>query len=289
MLGKNLKKYRANKGYSQSEFASKLYVTRQCVSKWEQGVTEPDVETLIKIAELLDVSVDELVTGDGETECAPARNINKDLFVANILVAVFCALAYLVIWRFLPQTIPAHWTGGAIDRYGSRAEIFLNLITVAVLFLGDVVLYVVFKKFSGNKICLVHLVFMMCQIAFVMFIAAMYAKYITAVTSFATCLSSCLLLCVTLAMHPKIVKQNLWLGVRTDKTMKSAEVWGKTNALACYLFSAVSLAIFVVNLAVTFKYAYLCLAVYVVPAVIVVVYSNFIANKLDREKANENV
>lgn len=289
MLGKNLKKYRASKGYSQSEFASKLYVTRQCVSKWEQGVTEPDVETLIKIAELLGVSVDELVNGGGETESAPARNINKDLFVANILVAVFCVLAYLVIWRFLPQTIPAHWTGGAIDRYGSRAEIFLNLITVAVLFLGDVVLYVVFKKFSGNKICLVHLVFMLLQVGFVIFITAMYAGYITAVTSFATCLSASLLLCVSFAMHPKIVRQNLWLGVRTDKTMKSAEVWGKTNALACYLFSAVSLAIFVVNLVVTFKYAYLCLAAYVVPAVIVVVYSNFIANKLDREKANENV
>ncbi|MDE6293272.1 MAG: helix-turn-helix domain-containing protein [Clostridiales bacterium] len=39
MFGDNLKKYRIQNGYSQSELADKLFVSRQCVSKWEKGIT----------------------------------------------------------------------------------------------------------------------------------------------------------------------------------------------------------------------------------------------------------
>ena len=53
MFGANLKKYRLQKGYSQSELADNLYVTRQCVSKWEKGITQPDLDTLSRISELL--------------------------------------------------------------------------------------------------------------------------------------------------------------------------------------------------------------------------------------------
>ena len=46
MFCDNLKKYRRQAGFSQSELADKLYVSRQCVSKWEKGITQPDLETL---------------------------------------------------------------------------------------------------------------------------------------------------------------------------------------------------------------------------------------------------
>lgn len=52
---------RREQGLSQAEFAAKLYVTRQAVSRWENGETTPEVETLGRIAETFGVTVDYLL------------------------------------------------------------------------------------------------------------------------------------------------------------------------------------------------------------------------------------
>jgi len=57
MLHENLKKLRKAKGYSQEELASRLHVVRQTVSKWEKGLSVPDAEMLIKLAELFEMPV----------------------------------------------------------------------------------------------------------------------------------------------------------------------------------------------------------------------------------------
>ena len=62
-FAENLKKYRQTKELSQETIAQKLYVSRQAVSKWEQGEGAPDLNNLVKLAELLDVSLDTLVLG----------------------------------------------------------------------------------------------------------------------------------------------------------------------------------------------------------------------------------
>ncbi|MBQ2973393.1 MAG: helix-turn-helix domain-containing protein [Clostridia bacterium] len=64
MLSENIKILRKEKGMSQEELAEKLNVVRQTVSKWEQNLSVPDSEMLIKIAEVFDVSVGSLL---GET------------------------------------------------------------------------------------------------------------------------------------------------------------------------------------------------------------------------------
>lgn len=61
MLSENLKKLRTAKGLSQEELALKLNVVRQTVSKWEKGLSVPDSEMLIRIAEELDTSVNVLL------------------------------------------------------------------------------------------------------------------------------------------------------------------------------------------------------------------------------------
>ena len=61
MINDNIKRYRKEKGYSQEEMAVKLHVVRQTVSKWENGRSVPDAEVLIRIAEILDVSVHDLL------------------------------------------------------------------------------------------------------------------------------------------------------------------------------------------------------------------------------------
>ena len=61
MLNETIKQYRRAKGLSQEELAIKLNVVRQTVSKWEKGISVPDSQMLIRIAECLDVPVSALL------------------------------------------------------------------------------------------------------------------------------------------------------------------------------------------------------------------------------------
>ena len=61
---------RKQKGFSQEELANRLNVSRQTISKWEVGESTPDLENLVAISELFEVSLDELVL-DKEKEVQP--------------------------------------------------------------------------------------------------------------------------------------------------------------------------------------------------------------------------
>ena len=54
---------RKQRGFSQEELASRLNVSRQTVSKWEVGDSTPDMEKLVAMSALFDVSLDQLVLG----------------------------------------------------------------------------------------------------------------------------------------------------------------------------------------------------------------------------------
>ena len=60
-VGKNIKKFRSEKGFTQEELAEQLHVTRQAVSNWENGKTQPDIETLSNLAAFFEVTVEELI------------------------------------------------------------------------------------------------------------------------------------------------------------------------------------------------------------------------------------
>jgi len=62
-IGKTIKKYRTEKGMTQDQLAEKLNVTRQAVSNWETGKTQPSLETLTAMATHFGISVEELIYG----------------------------------------------------------------------------------------------------------------------------------------------------------------------------------------------------------------------------------
>lgn len=64
MLSKNLKIFRKRKGLTQENVAEALNIVRQTVSKWEKGISVPDADMLIRLAEILEVSVNELIGSD---------------------------------------------------------------------------------------------------------------------------------------------------------------------------------------------------------------------------------
>ena len=88
MLSDNIKNLRKAKGISQEELAIKLNVVRQTVSKWENGLSVPDSEMLIKIAEKLETSVTVLL---GETfipdDCSELKAIANKLAIINEQIA----------------------------------------------------------------------------------------------------------------------------------------------------------------------------------------------------------
>lgn len=62
-IGDRITALRKEKNISQAELAKRLNVSRQAVSKWEQGTASPDTERLIQLAEILDTEVEYLATG----------------------------------------------------------------------------------------------------------------------------------------------------------------------------------------------------------------------------------
>ena len=71
-LNENIRRLRRAAGLSQEELAGRLGVSRQSVSLWEQGETNPTVENIYAMAEVLGVSFDELMAAPSEAEPVPA-------------------------------------------------------------------------------------------------------------------------------------------------------------------------------------------------------------------------
>lgn len=63
LLTQQLKHLREKNGYSQTDLAYELDISRQSVSKWERGENFPDINNLLRLSELYNVSLDELVRG----------------------------------------------------------------------------------------------------------------------------------------------------------------------------------------------------------------------------------
>lgn len=65
-LGQNIARLRAERRLSQGELADALEVSRQSISKWETDASVPELEKLVKLSALFEVSLDELVKGESE-------------------------------------------------------------------------------------------------------------------------------------------------------------------------------------------------------------------------------
>jgi transcriptional regulator with XRE-family HTH domain len=99
-IAEQLVKLRKAQNLSQDAVAEKLFVTRQTISKWEVGTSTPDLEQTVKLAELFEVGLDELVLGKATYEQAnqEERPMNVWEFLAEHWWAVVIMLMVLVGW-----------------------------------------------------------------------------------------------------------------------------------------------------------------------------------------------
>ena len=89
MFSENLKTLRKQKGFTQEELAARLNVVRQTVSKWEKGLSVPDADMLMRLAEILETTVSTLLGSAIPDEKEPddiaeqLARINEQLAVKN--------------------------------------------------------------------------------------------------------------------------------------------------------------------------------------------------------------
>lgn len=95
-LGSQIKRHRTDLGLSQDDLAAKIYVSRQTVSSWENDKTYPDVESLLLLSVLFDVTVDELIKGDVEAMKEAISNDYKKMAAlasGGMVIAIVGAVA----------------------------------------------------------------------------------------------------------------------------------------------------------------------------------------------------
>ena len=120
MFADNLKTLRRARGLSQEELAGRLHVTRQTISKWENALSVPDAELLLRLAEELEVPVSRLLGGPVEEEPAPDQvaahlaELNRLLaernrrsrriwrVVAGVLIGLAAATVLLILLNAAP-------------------------------------------------------------------------------------------------------------------------------------------------------------------------------------------
>ena len=122
-LGANIAAYRKSMGLTQAGLAEKLNYSDKAVSKWERAESVPDVLTLTQLAELFDVTVNDLLVDPDElpeqtgkveqvmsaaVEKAMKRKANKRIILGlSSLLVLFVALLMFVIFSSLD--VPKSW------------------------------------------------------------------------------------------------------------------------------------------------------------------------------------
>lgn len=114
-LGKQIKMHRQEARLSQEELANRVYVSRQTISNWENDKSYPDVNSLVLLSEIFQISLDKLIKGDIEVmkdviqkeEIEKMNRYGKTYAVMLIATAVTAVplFMWLGVWAFIPWGI----------------------------------------------------------------------------------------------------------------------------------------------------------------------------------------
>ncbi|HJC43637.1 MAG TPA: helix-turn-helix transcriptional regulator [Candidatus Mediterraneibacter gallistercoris] len=132
-LGKQIKKYRSEKALSQDALAEKIYVSRQTISNWENDKSYPDVNSLVLLSKVFNVSLDQLIKGDVEKMTEQINN-SADRKEYEHLSLAFTVLLLAIIITPIPLVHFLSYVG--------------MVIWIVILEAGIIVAYRVEKKKS---------------------------------------------------------------------------------------------------------------------------------------------
>lgn len=106
-IGKNIMRLRRMANMTQLELAEKINYSDKSVSKWEQGNGIPDVRILVQLADLFNVTVDDLVCEHTETPVMPKKTRLVRRIVTMVLSVGLCWLAAVVAFVLIGIAAPS--------------------------------------------------------------------------------------------------------------------------------------------------------------------------------------
>ena len=108
-ISKTLKRLRNEKNITQDELAQQLYISRQSVSSWENDRTQPSIDMLIKLSEIFDVSIEELIYGQKRNTSLETEKPNYNgtlLIIFSILGTLLLGTGIVLIFVYYWQKMP---------------------------------------------------------------------------------------------------------------------------------------------------------------------------------------
>lgn len=131
-IGKRIREYRKIYNLSQEQLADKIFVSRQTVSNWENDKTYPDIQIIVSLSILFNVSLDELIREDLEEMKMKISNkkANKRADIYSLIMICSTILASLSIGLVvaLPESkliwivpiilfLPAVWSSFVLEKF----------------------------------------------------------------------------------------------------------------------------------------------------------------------------
>lgn len=173
-LGENIFRLRSERNMSQGDLADVLGVSRQSVSKWENGNAIPDLDKQIKMSELFDISLDSLVKESPSEPSIPVQNIPEDsqaksstqktagiillCFGILLFLMIFWATSFSAIVRCLLFSVPLILCGAICLRKKQHAWLLCLLVIYGYLWLPMGVFSPNYINYNGARtLQLLHL------------------------------------------------------------------------------------------------------------------------------------
>lgn len=98
-ISERLHELRKQAGYSQEQVAEMLEISRQAVSKWESGQGKPEIDNIVKLTEIYNVSADYILLGT-ERESVPVpvkKELSREYKIAICIIAIIASTAVVTV------------------------------------------------------------------------------------------------------------------------------------------------------------------------------------------------
>ena len=137
-LGKNIIKIRKQNNLTQDDFAEKYFVTRQTISNWENSKSYPDLETLIKISDDFNISLDILLKEDNEMIKDISKKQKNYKFV-NLFISILNIVGIILLLLF---AIPYIFHISSLNDYSWETCGFILILGFIPLLITNIMAYI---------------------------------------------------------------------------------------------------------------------------------------------------
>ena len=282
-LKDNLKNLRIKNNLTQEELANKLYVSRQSISKWEQGQSEPNIETLKLLCNIYNCKIEEIVG----TSIEKSKYSYSNLFLSNILFLFLNIILSFIFLRYI-NTIPLNIDiEGNVLAFGNKFYILilpcisLFIFVICSAFYNKLIRHDLYKSNKATQITqLISNI-----LIFVGIIATGITCSAQTVATFKTIIMQIISASALILGIATLIKANCpnqFFGFRTIFTLSNAKAWKIVNTLQGLLIIISSIVIIILNLFVIAEFNIYFVFIYVFVTLLTLICERFIYFKIKK-------